>query len=338
MATIAFFELEEFGLGNKKKHILARLKKHKVLFIPKKLDNKTAKLARTADAVAFFIYSPIDKTVLERLPRLKLATTMSTGYDHVEIKTCTKRKITVCNVPAYAENTVAEHTMALLLAISRNIIPSIERTRKGNFNFNGLRGCDLNGKTIGVVGTGKIGRHVAHYANAFGMKVIAHDKKPNKELAKECGFGYVTLDKLLKKSDIITLHLPETPQTHHIINKKNVRKIKKGCVLINTARGGLIETEALVIGLRAGIFKACGLDVLEQEAVLQEESLLLHKKFAKKWNERLLLEEHWLQEMDNVLITPHNAFNSEEAIQRILDTTIDNILNFFSGKPKNVVK
>lgn len=334
MATIAFFELNDFGLWDKRDYIRGKLKGHKLIFIPGKVDG----IAKTADAIAFFVYSPINKTILQKFPKLKLAVTMSTGHDHVDLAACKKRKIFVCNVPSYGENTVAEHAMALLLAISRRIIPSIERTRKGNFSFNGLRGFDLKGKTIGVVGVGRIGRHVAHYANAFGMKVIAYDRKPNKELAKECGFAYVPFTKLLKTSDVITLHLPETPETHHIINRKNLRRIKKGCVLINTARGGLIETEALIIGLREGIFSACGLDVLEEESVLQEESLLLHKKFVKKWNERLLLEEHWLQEMDNVLITPHNAFNSEEALMRILDTTIENINSFFKGKPKNVVK
>ncbi|HLC32279.1 MAG TPA: NAD(P)-dependent oxidoreductase [Candidatus Nanoarchaeia archaeon] len=338
MALIAFFELDEFGLGNRKDYIRKRLKGHTVSFVSQRLEHKTAKLAKTADVAAFFIYSHVDANLLKQLPKLKLVTTMSTGYDHIDMAACKKRKVLACNVPSYGENTVAEHAMALLLAISRNIIPSIDRTRKGKFSFEGLRGFDLKGKTIGIIGTGRIGRHMAHYANAFGMNVIAYDLFPNKELAKECGFVYVALSKLLKRSDVLSLHLPETPQTHHIINCKNIRKIKNGCVLINTARGKLVETEALLLGLKNGTFKACGLDVLEEETAIQEEASLLHKDFAKKYNVRLLLEEHALQGMDNVLITPHNAFNSDEALQRILDTTLDNILAFLKKKAQNVVK
>lgn len=338
MANITFFELEEFGLGDKKNYIRSKLKGHTVSFIPQRLEHETARFAKKADIAAFFIYSHLDAGLLKQLPKLKLAVTMSTGYDHIDMAACKKRKVTACNVPSYGENTVAEHAMALLLAISRNIISSVERTRKGKFSFDGLRGFDLKGKTIGIVGTGKIGRHMAHYANAFGMNVLAYDLFPNKELAKECGFSYVSLNELLKKSDVISLHLPETPQTHHIINRKNLKNIKKGCVLINTARGGLVETDALLAGLKNGTFRALGLDVLEQEAAIQEDVALLHKDFAKKYDAELLLEEHVLQGMENVLITPHNAFNSDEALQRILDTTLENMLNFLKKKPQNVLK
>ena len=335
MANITFFELEEFGLENKKNYIKSKLKGHTVSFIPKRLEHETAKLARNANAAAFFIYSHIDAALLKKLPKLKLVTTMSTGFDHIDIAACKKRKVVACNVPSYGENTVAEHAMALLLAISRNIVPSVERTRKGKFSFDGLRGFDLKGKTIGILGTGKIGKHMAHYARAFGMNVLAYDLFSNKALAQECGFTYTSLSELLKKSDIISLHLPETPKTHHIINSQNLKKIKKGCILINTARGGLAETEALLAGIKDGTFRALGLDVLEEEAQLQEEAILLNKK---NYNAQLLLEEHALQGMENVLITPHNAFNSDEALQRILDTTLDNILAFLKKKPQNVIK
>ncbi|MBI4146409.1 hydroxyacid dehydrogenase [Candidatus Woesearchaeota archaeon] len=335
MATIAFYELEKFGLGDKKDYLREHLKGHDLQFIEEPLTEKTA--IPKASIVAFFIYSKINDAILKKLSNVKLITTMSTGYDHVDIEACKKKNITACNVPAYGENTVAEHAMALLLSISRNILPAVERTRKGNFELEGLRGFDLKGKTLGILGTGRIGRHVAHYAQAFDMRVIAWDKFPNEELAKECGFTYVPFEQLLSESDAISIHLPETPETHHIINTKNIRTIKKGCVLINTARGGIVETEALLIGLKERILKACGLDVLEEECAIKEEAQLLHETFQKTCDLKTLLEEHILLEQPNVLITPHNAFNSTEALMRILDTTIDNIQAFVAGVPKNKI-
>ena len=280
---------------------------------------------------------PLKEKLLEKLPNLKLAVTMSTGYEHIDLDACKKRNIIACNIPSYGENTVAEHAMALILTISRNIIPSVERTRKGSFELEGLRGFDLKGKTMGILGTGRIGRHVAHFANGFDMKVIAFDKFPNDALAKECGYEYVEFDKLLEESDIISIHLPENKETHHIINKDNIKKIKKGCVLINTARGGIVETEALLTGIKEGILSAIGLDVLEEECAIKEEAELLHETFQKKCDIKTLLEEHILMKQENVFITPHNAFNSNEALMRILDTTIDNINAFVAGVPKNTV-
>lgn len=337
MAKIAFFELDSFGLGDRKDYIRQHLKGNEIIFIEDKLSEQGAAKAKDAEVVACFIYSQVNENLLNKLPGVKLVTTMSTGFDHIDINACRKRNIVACNVPAYGDNTVAEHAMALLLAISRKLIPSVERTRQGSFDLTGLRGFDLKGKTMGIIGTGRIGRNVAHHAEAFGMSVIAFDKFPNDALAKECGFTYVPIDKLFAESDVISMHLPENPETHHFINKDNVRKIKKGCVLINTARGGLIETEALLIGVKEGIFSALGLDVLEEECTIKEEMELLHETFQKKCDVKTLLEEHMLMKMPNVLITPHNAFNSTEALMRILDTTIDNINAFLSGVPRNTI-
>ena len=337
MAKIAFFELEKFGLGNKKDYVVQFLKGHEVVFFDEPLSEEDADKAKDCEAIAFFIYSSVTDSILRKLEKVKLIATMSTGFDHIDIEACRKRGILACNVPAYGDNTVAEHGMALLLAISRKLVPSIERAKKGDFTLDNLRGFDLKGKTLGILGTGKIGRNMAHFAEGFGMKVIAFDKFPNDALARECGFTYVSLDQLLAESDVISLHLPENPETHHIINLDNVRKIKKGCVLINTARGGLIETEAILVGLKEGIFSACGLDVLEEEYAIKEEAELLHETFKKTRDLRTLLEEHILIQQPNVLITPHNAFNSTEALMRILDTTIDNMNAFFSGVPKNKI-
>lgn len=338
MAKITFYELEQFGMGNKKDYIKKQLKGHKVKFIDEKLTKENVEKAKDSDIIALFVHSQVDKKALCKLKKIKMIATMSTGYDHIEISECKKRKITVCSVPAYGSHTVAEHALALLLNISRKIVLSVERTRKGSFELEGLRGFDLQGKTIGIIGTGKIGKHVAQYCKALDMKVIAYDKYPDEEFACALGYEYVTFNKLLEKSDIITLHTPETKETHHMINTKNLKKIKKGAVLINTARGGLVETDALFKGMHEGVFSALGLDVLEQENCIKEEAELLHKDFPKKCDLKTLVEEHELLEMENVYVTPHNAFNSTEALMRIVDTTIDNIICFLEGVPKNVVK
>ncbi len=333
MAKIVFFELKDWERNYIKEH----LKGYELVFVDKRLTPDIVDKYNDSDVLAVFIYSPIDNAILSKLPKVRLVVTMSTGFDHIDLDACRKKNVVACNVPAYGDNTVAEHGMALLLAIARKLVPSVERTRKGDFSLDGLRGFDLKGKTIGIVGTGKIGRNMAHFAEAFGMRVIAFDKFPNEGLAKECGFTYVLFDQLLAESDIISLHLPENPETHHIINKDNVRKIKKGCVLINTARGGLIETEAILLGLKEGIFSACGLDVLEEECAIKEEKELLYETFKKERDMKVVLHTHMLLLQPNVIITPHNAFNSSEALVRILDTTIDNINAFFAGVPKNKI-
>lgn len=336
MATIAFFELEPW----EKAYVKKRLKKHKLVFVDETLNPATVEKAKGADAVSVFIYSKVDKAVLSRLPKVKIVNTMSTGFDHIDLKACKSRKITVTNVPAYGDVTVAEHTFALLLALSRKIVQAVETTRKGSFEFEGLMGTDLKGKTLGVVGTGKIGRNVAHIGSCgFGMRVLAFDLFPNPALAKECGFTYVSFDKLLAESDVITFHVPLTEETRHMLNRKNLSKVKKGAILINTSRGAVIETGAILEGVKEGIFSGVGLDVIEEEGAMKEELELLSKPSKKKKIDyKTLLQEHILVEQPNVLITPHCAFYSKEALQRILDTTIQNIECFLAKKPVNVVK
>jgi D-lactate dehydrogenase len=338
MVNIVFFELEKFGLGDKKDYIKKALSSHEISFIEEPLSIDNASKASDAQVIACFIYSQINDSLLSKFSNLKLLVTMSTGFEHVDIAACKKRGIIACNVPSYGENTVAEHAIALLLALTRKIVPSVERTKKGDFSLDGLRGTDLNGKTMGVVGTGKIGKNVAKYARAFGMRVIAYDRFPDNEFAKKEGISYVLFDDLLADSDFISLHAPETKETFHLINVNNVRKIKSGCFLVNTARGSLVETEALLIGLKEGIFAGVGLDVLEEEYAIREEMELLHEHYHKKFDMKTLLEEHILLEQPNVIITPHNAFNTNEALMRILDSTVDNINAFLAGVPRNVIK
>ena len=333
MAKIAFFELEEW----EKDYLAHKLPDHELLFFLEPLGDKNITQIADADVIAVFIYSPINEAVLAKLPRLRFVTTMSTGYDHIDLVACAKRKIIVSNIPSYGENTVAEHTFALILALTRKIIESVERTRRGNFSLEGLRGADLKGKVLGVIGTGRIGKHVIRIAKGFELTVIATDPYPDKEFAAKMGFEYVDLDSLLASSDIITLHAPLTPQTKHMINLNNIGKIKRGAILINTARGGLVQTEALLKAIEQGILSAAGLDVLEEECFIKEEKQLLSRAFERECDLRTVLEEHILLAQDNVIITPHNAFNSTEALQRILDTTVENIKAFLAGAAVNVV-
>ncbi len=342
MVKIAFFELEKW----EQEHVLAQMKQteHRfvnplqVEFCDSQLTIENADNYADCDVVSVFIFSKIDAALLGKLKAVKHINTQSTGYDHIDLKACAERGITVSNVPSYGENTVAEHAFALILALSRKIVSSVAHTRRGGFDTGPqFRGFDLKGKTLGVIGTGKIGKHVIRMAKGFEMEVIAYDAFPDENAAKEIGYSYVGLDELLGNSDVITLHAPLLPQTTHMINAKNITKVKRGAVLINTARGGLVETKAILAGIDSGILSAAGLDVLEGENDLKDEKQLLHKDFANV-DIKTMLEEHILAEYDNVIITPHNAFNSSEALRRILDTSCENIDAFVQRKPLNLVK
>lgn len=330
---IAFFEIEPWEI----KHLKPRLKNFELLFFKDKLGPENIKDVSDIDVLSPFIYSSVNKKTINSIKSLKYIATRSTGFDHVDIRACKEKGIPVSNVPVYGENTVAEHTFALILALSRKIYPSLDHTKKGNFSLDGLRGFDLKGKTIGIVGVGNIGRHVARMAKGFEMKVIACDIKENQETAKELGFKYVSLDYLFKNSDIVTLHAPYNKSTHHMINTKTLKLLKKGCYLINTTRGGLCDTTALLEGLRQGVFAGLGLDVFEEERFIKEERELLTSAFQESGDIKTILENHILINQPNVIITPHNAFNSIEALTRILDTTIENINNFSQKTLINLV-
>src|SRR3989344_4171750 len=329
--NIAFFELESW----EKEYLLKNLKNCQLKFVDEHLNENNVNQIKDADAIGVFIYSIVNKKILDNLPNLKLITTLSTGFDHIDLKECKKRKITVCNVPHYGENTVAEHTFALILNLTRKIHKAYERTVRGDFSIEGLRGIDLQGKTIGVIGAGSIGQHVIRIAKGFETKVIAYDKFRNLKLAKRLGFKYVTFDYLVQNSDIITLHVPYNKSTHHLINKKEISKMKKGVIIINTARGGIIDTSALLEGLQSGKIGGAGLDVLEGECFIKEERQILSKHFLKECDLKTVLQNDILLKQENVIITPHNAFNSWEALHRILDTTLLNLHSFLKKKPVN---
>jgi len=329
MPKIAFFELEPWEA----EYLKGKLRGFQVDCFNHSLSVKDLPALKAADAIGVFIYSPVTAKLIEKLPKLKLVATLSTGFDHVDLKACKKRGIKVCNVPEYGSRTVAEHTFALLLSLSRKIPQSAERTKRGGFGLEGLRGVDLAGKTIGIIGLGRIGKNVAEIAKAFGMRVLGVDPF----VKRVSGVEIVSLKQLLKECDVITLHTPLNEKTRHLLNSKTLKEVKKGAVLINTARGGLVDTPALLEALKEKRISAAGLDVLEEECVIREEKELLQEAFKKKCDFKVALAQHALIAQDNVLVTPHNAFNSQEALERILDTTIENVKSFFTAKPINVV-
>lgn len=329
---ISVFEVEDW-----ERAAFARLPAgHEVRFTHEPLTLKNADEHADAEVISTFIYSELSGAVLARLKNLRLIATRSTGYDHISTSHCEKMGVVISNVPVYGDNTVAEHVFALLLAISHHLVESIERTRRGNFSLKGLRGFDIHGKTFGVIGTGNIGRCVLEIAGGFRMERIAFDVNPDRALAERLGFRYTSLSELLSTSDVISLHIPATPSTFNFLSAPQFEMMKDGVVLINTARGSLVDIHALLWALRNGKVAAAGLDVLPEEPVIREEAELLRSIVERKHLETLLADQILLR-LDNVLITPHSAFNTREAIGRILDTTIGNMEAFIDGKPRNVV-
>jgi D-lactate dehydrogenase len=305
-------------------------------FVTEPLSGERAARARGAAILSVFIYSQLTAALLRKLRGVRFIATRSTGFDHIDLAACRAGKIQVANVPAYGENTVAEHTFALILSLSRNLHRAYVRTVRGDFSLTGLQGFDLKGKTLGVVGAGRIGMHVIKMAKGFGMRVLAYDTRKDPFLSEVLDFRYAPLDQLLRESDIVSLHTPYHPATHHLMNRERFARMKRGALLINTARGGLVDTNALVWALDQGIVGGAGLDVLEGEELVKEERQLLDEDLSK---ERLVtaLKNNILLHRENVVITPHIAFDSREALQRILDTTVANITSFLQGAPANLV-
>ncbi|MGD6807576.1 MAG: NAD(P)-dependent oxidoreductase [Candidatus Bathyarchaeia archaeon] len=300
------------------------------------LDEDNVSAASDAEVISVFIYSNLNKNVIDKLAKTRLIATRSTGFDHIDSAAAKQKGIIVCNVPVYGETTVAEHTFALILSLSRGIHDSYERTRRGDFNCDSVQGFDLNGKTLGVLGTGRIGAKVIHIAKGFGMKIIAYDKYPNVELSKNLGFKYVDWQTLLSDSDVVTLHLPLNDETRHFINEESIRLMKSTAVVINTARGGLIDSQALTEALVDHRLRGAGLDVLEEETLIREEAQLLLDNLPRA-QLATMLRAHILLRLSNVIITPHCAFNSKESLDRLTQMTIENIIRFSLGQAQNVV-
>ena len=332
--SIVFFDIEDW----EKTSVPKTIGGVSVVVEERKLDKDTIDVAEGAEVVSVFAWSTINSELLDQLPDLKCITTRSTGVDHIDLKACLERGIVVCNVPGYGERTVAEHTFALMLALSRKILRGGDRTRRGSFSREGLRGFDLEGKTLGIVGCGQIGRRVAEIARAFAMDVIIYDIEKDTEFAKSVSGRYVdNLEDLFKVSDVISLHAPLTEGTKHMINMDTIMQIKPGALLINTARGDLVQTAALLKALDKNIISGAGLDVIEHERLVGEEVEVLSNENQSNVELSALLSNHILLSNPKVIITPHNAFNSEEAITKLLNTTIDSIASFLAGKKLGTV-
>ncbi len=306
--NVYFFEVEKTD----EKRIKKAFPKAKIVKEP--LTEKNVKKYKKAQVVCTFIYSSISKKVLSQLPDLKMVVTRSVGYNHIDLKATDKANVFVCNVPDYGSHVIAEHTFALLLSAARNVVEGEERTEKDKFEWQGLRGMALRGKTLGVIGTGKIGVQVCRIASlGFQMKVIAYDKYPNHDKAIDYHFDYVdSLDEIWKRSDVITLHTPLFPETEHLINAKSIRKMKKGVMLINTARGELIDTPALIKGIKSGKISEAALDVVEHENNIKKHNEILH--------------------LDEVIVTPHIAFYADDSIGRMYDEAMESIHRLVKGK------
>ncbi len=308
-------------------------------YLPEKLTAENASQFSDAEAISVFINSPLTKEIIDTLPNLKFIETRSTGFDHIDLAHAQSKHIPVATVPAYGSRTVAEYTFALMLGLSRKALSAYRQMKDThNFDISQFEGFNLQGKTLGIVGTGRIGQNVAQIAKGFDMKLLGFDAFPNQEAAAKLGFTYVPLEQLLSQSDIVTLHVPYNKDTHHLINQQNITQFKKGSILINTSRGEVAETEAVLYGIEHGILAAVGMDVIEGEHQLQDEWHLLADPTAHQEQIKTLLEDHVLIDLPQVAYTPHIAFYSTEAKREILQTSVDNIAGFMKGEIKNLVK
>ncbi len=326
---LAFFEIEPW----EQEGLKTVFPNDELFFSAAKLDELSLPAEQDFDIISVRTNSKVPKAVLDHFPNLKCIATRSTGYDHIDLNETKTRGINVGYVPGYGDVTVAEFAFGLILNITRNIYRGANEVKEeGSFDLTGLRGSDLNGKTIGVIGTGRIGKNVIKIAQGFGMKVVAFDPFPDLEFAKTQQFTYAALDDLLASSDVITIHCPATPQTLHLLNKENMPRVKKGAYLVNTARGTIIETQALVDALESGQIRGAALDVLEAENSLRDETEVLMHGHPDETETHTMLLDHALMRMPNVIITPHMAFDSDEAVRRILACTVENIQGFQKGE------
>jgi D-lactate dehydrogenase len=304
---------------------------HELVFFEPRLTIETVPLARGFPAICAFVNDRLDAPVLRALADggTKLIALRSAGFNNVDLVTAAELDLTVVRVPAYSPYAVAEHTVALMLALNRKLVRAYNRVREGNFSLEGLLGFDVHGKTAGIIGTGKIGTVVARILAGFGCRLLAHDPYPNDE-CRSLGVTYVELPQLLAESDIVTLHTPLTPETYHLIDREALRLVKPGVMLLNTSRGALLDTRAVIDALKSGRIGALGLDVYEEEEGL----------FFQDLSDRVIQDDVFarLLTFPNVLITGHQAFFTREALTAIAETTLANITAIERGEPcPNVV-
>jgi D-lactate dehydrogenase len=325
MITVAFFDTKPYDREFFQQ--AARGNDIRWQFHDFRLSTATASVAAGAQAVCVFVNDRLEATCLDLLRRegVGLIALRCAGFNNVDLKAARELGLAVTRVPAYSPHAVAEHAVGLLLTLNRKIHRAYNRVREHNFSLNGLVGFDIHGRTVGVLGTGKIGRAAARIFRGFGATVLAHDPYPAAEWAREHGVAYADFDQVLAQSDILTLHLPLTPETHHLLNAQTLARLKPGAYVINTSRGKLIHTGALIKALKAGHIGGVALDVYEEEEGIFFEDLsgeVLHDDELSR-----------LLTFPNVLITSHQAFLTREALTEIARVTTDNIVRFAQGKP-----
>ncbi|NDW18033.1 2-hydroxyacid dehydrogenase [Dysgonomonas sp. 216] len=312
------YDIDNFNTVNEKYGFQLRFHKEH-------LDIHNVILASECDAVCVFVNAVIDAAVINKLVSLgvKLIALRCAGFNNVDIASAAGR-ITVVRVPEYSPHAIAEHTLALMLSLNRRIHRAFWRTKDNNFSLNGFLGFDMCGKTIGVIGTGKIGRVVVELMKGLGMRVLAYDLYPNNEFAEKIGLEYTSLEEIYRQADIITLHCPLTKETEYMICDKSIEKMKDGVMIVNTGRGKLIHTKHLIDGLVSGKVGFAGLDVYEEESAY----------FYEDFSDKVLTDETLarLLSFNNVIVTSHQAFFTKEAMTNIAMTTMDNILDFFTNK------
>ncbi|MHC4872403.1 MAG: D-lactate dehydrogenase family protein [Planctomycetota bacterium] len=299
---------------------------YSINYLESRLSPETVSLAAGSDAVCVFVNDNLNGDVIEELSAMgiKKIALRCAGFNNVDLDACEKHGISVTRVSAYSPYAVAEHAVALIMSLNRQTHRANNRVREGNFSLTGLIGFDLHEKTVGVIGIGKIGKCFLDIVNGFGCKLLAHTRTPKPELTEEMGVQFVELDELLEKSDIISLHTPLTPETQHLINKETIEKMKDGVMLINTGRGGLIDTEAMIDGLKNGKIGYAGLDVYERES----------NYFFEDLSDSVMSDDTLarLTTFNNVIVTSHQAFLTWEALGNIADTTIENLREYEEGK------
>lgn len=307
--------------------------------IPERLDETTVVTDEMADAnvISVFTFSRVSTDVLKKFPNLKLIALRSVGFNHIDIDYCKKHGIAVVNSLGYGNVTVAEFAFGLILDVMRKVTRAFVNLKDEHPHADNYMGFELNGATIGIIGTGAIGSESARIAHGFGMKILGYDIFPNEQLVEKYGVNYVELDELLKNSDVISLHAPLTKDNFHMINEKKINLMKKNAVLINTARGELVDTKALYEALSNGRIFGAGLDVLEAENMLIQPDLILDFDYLQDDVIRQTLLNERLLKLHNVVVTPHIAYNSKQANERILCITMNNINSFFEGKCINSV-
>lgn len=333
MAIIHIYDIQE----EEKPILESGLVEHACTFhsTPITLEN----ISSDVEVISVFVSSYVTKEMLDKMPNLKLIACRSAGYNNIQVHEADKRGIHVVVVPSYGDHTVAEYAFALLLTLSRKIPESVKIVKENVcLEPSLIRGIDLHGKKLGVIGTGKIGKRMIAIARGFGMDVIAYDTYENPQDAHVLGFMYVTKEDLFRQSDIISLHAPLTPDTTRILNEQAFSLMKDNVYIINTARGELIDTHALLVALSGSKIAGVGLDVIEGEELVKEKCKMIEIKDRE--STKLLEESFYISTLlkdDRVVLTPHIAYNTTEAVSRIMNTTVDNIKNFFNGTINNKV-